>query len=86
MNSNLLSYENTNAFTRQVEETSRVESRVVELAGEVEARGREVQRILHTEALTQAHLQQANTLVDALKTDNFIVTRQLRNVKVRLLM
>lgn len=69
--------------TRQVEETGRVESRVVELAGEIEARGREVQRSLHTQALMEAQLEQSNTLVDAFKTDNFIISRQLRNVKVR---
>ncbi|XP_071514449.1 cilia- and flagella-associated protein 58-like, partial [Panulirus ornatus] len=66
---------------RQLEETARVETRVVELASEVETRGREVQRSHHTQAVTQAHLQQSNTLADALKTDNFILTRQLRNIK-----
>lgn len=71
---------------RQLEETSRVETRVVELASEVETRGREVQRSLHTQAVTHAHLQQANTLADALKTDNFVLTRHLRNIKVGLLL
>ncbi|XP_037797791.1 cilia- and flagella-associated protein 58-like [Penaeus monodon] len=69
------------ARDRQVEETARVESRVVDLAAEVEARGREVQRSLHTQAITRAHLQQATTLSEALKTDNFILGRQLRNVQ-----
>ncbi|KAK7082854.1 hypothetical protein SK128_012642 [Halocaridina rubra] len=66
---------------RQLEEQARVESKVVELAAEVEARGREVQRSLHTHAVTRAQLQQATTLTEALKTDNFIVGRQLRNVQ-----
>ncbi|XP_042875879.1 cilia- and flagella-associated protein 58-like isoform X2 [Penaeus japonicus] len=69
------------ARDRQVEETARVESRVVDLAAEIEARGREVQRSLHTQAVTRAHLQQATTLSEALKTDNFILGRQLRNVQ-----
>ncbi|XP_066988788.1 cilia- and flagella-associated protein 58-like [Macrobrachium rosenbergii] len=69
------------ARDRQLEETARVEAKVMELAAEVEARGREVQRSLHTHAITRAHLQQATTLAEALKTDNFIVGRQLRNVQ-----
>ncbi|XP_042228558.1 cilia- and flagella-associated protein 58-like [Homarus americanus] len=66
---------------RQLEETTRMESRVVDLAAEIETQGREVQRALHTQAVTRAHLQQSNALVDALKTDNFTIGRQLRNVK-----
>ncbi|XP_068227919.1 cilia- and flagella-associated protein 58-like [Palaemon carinicauda] len=66
---------------RQLEETARVENKVMELAAEVEARGREVQRSLHTQSITRAHLQQTTTLAEALKTDNFIIGRQLRNVK-----
>ncbi|XP_045623361.2 cilia- and flagella-associated protein 58 [Procambarus clarkii] len=66
---------------RQMEETSRVETQVVELAGEVETRGRELQRVVHTQVVTEAHLHQASTLAHALKTDNFILGRQLRNIK-----
>lgn len=67
---------------RQVEETSRLETKVVELVEEAEAQGREVERLLHTQSATQTNLQQVNTLSDALKTDNFILSRQLRNVRV----
>lgn len=56
---------------------------MVELVEEVEAQGREVERLLHTQAATQTNLQQVNSLSDALKTDNFILSRQLRNVRVR---
>lgn len=65
-----------------MEETSRVEGKVVELAGELEAQEREVQHILHTQATSETQLLQSHSLLDALKTDNFILTRQLRNVKV----
>ena len=68
---------------RQVEETSRLETKVVELVEEVETRGREVERLMHTQAATHTSLQQATTLSDALKTDNFILSRHLRNVRVR---
>ncbi|KAG7165460.1 Cilia- and flagella-associated protein 58-like [Homarus americanus] len=73
--------ERQNAEREQLEETTRMESRVVDLAAEIETQGREVQRALHTQAVTRAHLQQSNALVDALKTDNFTIGRQLRNVK-----
>ncbi|MPC17814.1 Cilia- and flagella-associated protein 58 [Portunus trituberculatus] len=66
---------------RQVEETSRLETRVVELVEEVEARGRETERLMHTQAATETSLQQATSLSDALKTDNFILSRHLRNVR-----
>ncbi|XP_050699121.1 cilia- and flagella-associated protein 58-like [Eriocheir sinensis] len=69
------------AKDRQVEETSRLETKVVELVEEAEAQGREVERLLHTQAATQTNLQQVNSLSDALKTDNFILSRQLRNVR-----
>ncbi|KAK4301689.1 hypothetical protein Pmani_026183 [Petrolisthes manimaculis] len=66
---------------RQVEETNRVEGKVLELAGELEAQAREVQQVIHSQAMTETQLEQANTLLDGLNTDNFILTRQLRNVK-----
>nr|XP_053642509.1 paramyosin-like [Cherax quadricarinatus] len=69
------------ARNRQMEETARVEAQVVEMAAEVETQGREVQRALHTQVVTEAHLQQTSTLADALKTDNASLTRQLRNIK-----
>lgn len=59
-----------------------MEGKVVELAGEMEAQGREMQHILHSQATSETQLQQSYSILDALKTDNFILTRQLRNVKV----
>ncbi|KAK8401817.1 hypothetical protein O3P69_001130 [Scylla paramamosain] len=69
------------AKDRQVEETSRLETKVVELVEEVEARGRDTERLMHTQAATETSLQQATSLSDALKTDNFILSRHLRNVR-----
>ncbi|CAL4082347.1 unnamed protein product, partial [Meganyctiphanes norvegica] len=69
------------ARDKQVEETSRVEARVMEVADAEEAQRREAQRALHTQALMNTQLHQLSALSDALKTDNYIATRQLRTLQ-----
>ena len=68
-----------------MEETAKVEGRVMELASEVDKHASDVNQVLRQKTTAESQLKYTSSLVDAVKTENYLLATQLRNVKVKTL-
>ena len=69
-------------FHRQVEETGKVEGQVMDLAAEVDRHANEVDQVLRQKTAVESQLEHTTSIIDSIKTENFMVRTKLRNVKV----